>query len=115
MTRYVLGIDGGATTTRAVILDAKGTLYGAGRGGPSYADAGGVAVARTGVGEAVTAALQAAGLESSSLGSAFLGLAVGSGVVATFVLNLSHTVGQLLRRRRGELQPHGPSADKNEE
>ncbi len=73
--RYVLGVDGGATKTQAVILNERGQLCGTGLSGPSYDDAGGVAVAGPSLEQAVQTARRMAGLPAAPFDSAFLGLA----------------------------------------
>jgi N-acetylglucosamine kinase-like BadF-type ATPase len=75
MSRYVLGVDGGGTKTHVVIVDEGGCLCGTGLGGPSNYDDVGVAAARAGIGQAVDAARQAAGLAPAPFTAAFLGMA----------------------------------------
>jgi N-acetylglucosamine kinase-like BadF-type ATPase len=73
--RLVLGIDGGATKTSAVILDGEGRLLGVGQGGPSNYNSVGLAQARAHVAEAVAAARQQAGLDDRPFDAAFFGMA----------------------------------------
>jgi len=56
-----LGIDGGATKTRAVIVDASGTVQGEGAAGCGNHSAIGFAAATANIHAATTAAMQAAG------------------------------------------------------
>jgi N-acetylglucosamine kinase-like BadF-type ATPase len=74
MVRYVLGIDGGGTGTRAAILDLSGHLCGQGESGSSNYDDVGVAAARAAILEAVTRARREAGLGPAPFVTAFLGL-----------------------------------------
>jgi N-acetylglucosamine kinase-like BadF-type ATPase len=55
-TSCVLGIDGGGTNTRAVLMDTAGQVVGTGRGGPSNYDDVGAEVARDNIAQAVAAA-----------------------------------------------------------
>ncbi len=63
MSRYYVGVDGGGTKTRAVVLDADGTEVGRAEGGPAIADAAAPDVAAKSVAKVVTAAAAAAGIE----------------------------------------------------
>ncbi|MBX3030777.1 MAG: hypothetical protein KF809_11495 [Chloroflexi bacterium] len=75
MNDLLLGVDGGATKTVAVVADATGRVLGAGRGGSSDIHAEHdpqVAVDR--VAEAARQALRAAGVEGSALAHAAFGL-----------------------------------------
>lgn len=71
----VAGIDGGATHTRAVLLDASGTLLGSGCAGSSSYDEVGYEAARQNIGLALQGAWQAAGTPVRLLDSIFLGMA----------------------------------------
>jgi N-acetylglucosamine kinase-like BadF-type ATPase len=73
--QYRLGIDGGGTTTRAVIIDEKMQVLGRGEAGSSNHYSVGASRAVENIGQAVAAALQAAGLEKSQIASWGLGLA----------------------------------------
>ena len=75
MTRYLLGLDGGGTKTRAVIVNDGGQLVGAGSGGPSNYNDVGVEATQANVGQAVDAARQMAGLPQTPFAAAFLGMA----------------------------------------
>lgn len=75
MTNYLLGIDGGGTKTQAVICDESGRILGNGLGGPSGIDSVGEAGALVGIGAAVEAARQQAGLAAAPFHSVFLGMA----------------------------------------
>lgn len=78
-----LGIDGGGTNTRAVLVTGRGEVLGIGRGGPTNVNAVGVEAAQVNLGLAVANAQTAAGLDASSqtstsrprFDSAFLGIA----------------------------------------
>lgn len=75
MTDLLLGVDGGATKTVAIVADASGRVVGAGRSGSSDIHAAGdpeVAVDR--VAEAVRQALATAGAERPRLAQAAFGL-----------------------------------------
>jgi N-acetylglucosamine kinase-like BadF-type ATPase len=74
VTRYVLGVDGGGSRTRAAITDDTGRLLGSGEAGPSNFDDVGVARARENIAAAVAAARAAAGV-GAPFAAAFLGLA----------------------------------------
>lgn len=75
MIRYVLGVDGGGTSTRAAIVDEGGQLHGTGSSGPSNYDDVGIATAQANIGQAVDAARRMAGLASIPFDAAFLGMA----------------------------------------
>jgi len=59
-SRYVIGIDGGGTATRALLLDERGTELGRGDAGPSLADRDGCPVEI----EALAAAAERAGRQA---------------------------------------------------
>ncbi|MDP4301792.1 BadF/BadG/BcrA/BcrD ATPase family protein [Leptothrix discophora] len=71
--RYLIGVDGGGTATRARLHAADGRLLGDGAAGPSALGQG-VAQAWRHIGEAVDAAFSAAGLVSAPIGDCALGL-----------------------------------------
>ncbi len=74
-TRYVMGIDGGATKTLAAVLDLQDRAVHLGHGGPSNQDAVG---ARAAVGALLGAADEAigqAGIKQDDLGAAVLAVA----------------------------------------
>ncbi|HVL15649.1 MAG TPA: BadF/BadG/BcrA/BcrD ATPase family protein, partial [Gemmata sp.] len=72
----VLGIDGGATSTTALLADAAtGRVLGRGHGGPSNIQAVGEEAALRQLDVAVGAAFDAAGLPFSTVAAAALGLA----------------------------------------
>lgn len=75
MTQKVLGIDGGGTRTRAVIVDENGRFCGAGVSGPSNYDDVGIATAQANIGQAVAAARRTADLPPDPFAAAFLGMA----------------------------------------
>jgi glucosamine kinase len=71
----VLGVDGGATKTEAVLLDARGQVLGRGFGGPSNYNAVGIEATQRHIGEAAAAACAAAHIDRDAVDAAFLGLA----------------------------------------
>ena len=75
MPRRILGIDGGGTRTRAVIVDDTGRLLGIGLGGPANYDDIGIDATRENLSRAILAARQDAGLEAQAFDAAFFGLA----------------------------------------
>jgi len=77
MTDVVLGMDGGQTSTTAVVCDRNGKLLGIGRAGPANHvwEPGGVARARKAVIQSTAAALRHAGLPRDTVfQAAFLGI-----------------------------------------
>ncbi len=74
MRRHVLGIDGGGTRTRAVILDDQGQICGVGQGGASNYDDIGIQAARENIGKAIETARQEAGLPTPPYDAVFLGI-----------------------------------------
>lgn len=71
----VLGIDGGATKTHAIIMNAAGEIVGEGFGGVGNYTVIGAQGAQQSFGDAVAAARRAAGLDETPFDAAFLGLA----------------------------------------
>ena len=71
----VLGVDGGGTSTVALLALPKGEPIGRGVAGPSNAKAVGAAAARQALEAAIAAAFADAGLESRTVSVACLGLA----------------------------------------
>lgn len=71
----VIGVDSGGTTTRAVVVDLRGCVLGAGRGGPGNLRDVGRAGLAAAVSEAVNGAFDAAGLRRGPVEAAFLGIA----------------------------------------
>ena len=77
LPKVVLGVDGGQTSTTAVLCDLDGALLGIGRAGPANHvwEPGGVSRARRAVTRSVTQALRAAGLPRHHVAeAAFLGM-----------------------------------------
>src|SRR5690349_432414 len=73
---YVIGIDGGASHTVAVLADARtGAALGRGEAGPSNIQAVGVESALHGLNSAVSRAFVAAGVPRARVAAAALGLA----------------------------------------
>ena len=77
--RYVLGVDGGQTSTLAVIADEKGQLLGVGHGGPAnhLHEVGGIERVRTSLSNAIKNALLMAELNHVRLSAACLGMTGG--------------------------------------
>lgn len=80
MTAYMLGIDGGGTRTRALILDEKGEVLSLGISGPSNYNDVGEAEAQANLAQAVENARRVAGLPVQPFAAVFMGMA---GVVST--------------------------------
>src|SRR5437867_9219076 len=78
--RHVLGIDGGQTSTVAVIADERGRLVGIGRGGPAdhIHEPGGIERIRRSLKDAITEARANAGDSKLLLEAAYLGMTGGS-------------------------------------
>ena len=74
MTRYVLGIDGGGTHTRALIMDESGMICGTAQSGPSNYDDIGIEAASRNIDKAVILARNQAALSPEPFDAAFLGL-----------------------------------------
>jgi N-acetylmuramic acid 6-phosphate etherase len=75
-SELILGIDGGATSTVALLADAaSGRVLGRGVGGPSNIQAVGDALAIQALDDAVGTAFEAAGLRYTTVAAASLGLA----------------------------------------
>jgi N-acetylglucosamine kinase-like BadF-type ATPase len=72
---YFLGIDGGGTKTDCVVLDARGTVIGEGRGGPSNPLRSGFDGAFTSLREAATEALESARIRASDITCVCAGIA----------------------------------------
>jgi len=94
MKKYILGIDGGGTKTRAAILDEGGHLLGTGIGGPSNYDDIGAKVAQKNIGATVEAAWKSAGIRPQPFGAAFLGVA---GVVSPTDRQIIHQIAMNLK------------------
>ena len=75
MSQFVIGIDGGGTSTRVALLSFDGTLLGSGQSGSSNIDDCGVTVAQQNVGLAVDAAAAQAGITRQPAAAVFLGMA----------------------------------------
>jgi glucosamine kinase len=74
-TRYVMGVDGGATKTLAAVLDLEESKLHLGQGGPSNQDAVGAEAAVKALLSAADEAIEGAGIEASQLGAAVLAVA----------------------------------------
>jgi N-acetylglucosamine kinase-like BadF-type ATPase len=71
----ILGIDGGGSSTRAVLVDISGDLIGTGESGASNYQAVGIDGARESIRQAVEQAWRQAGMEPGQAAAAFLGMA----------------------------------------
>jgi glucosamine kinase len=74
-TRYVMGVDGGATKTLAAVLDLEEGKLHLGHGGPSNQDAVGPEAAVKALLGAADEAIEAADIQASQLGAAVLAIA----------------------------------------
>jgi N-acetylglucosamine kinase-like BadF-type ATPase len=74
--RYVIGVDGGQTSTTAVLADERGRLRGVGYGGPAnhIHEPGGIARVQQSLSDAIAGARAAAGLPDAPLACAYLGM-----------------------------------------
>ncbi|NOZ88953.1 MAG: ATPase, partial [Crenarchaeota archaeon] len=75
MARLVAGVDGGASSTRAVVVDPDSGGVWTGRAGPGNPVNVGAAAAAAAVRESIEDALRGTGYRLSSLASAAAGLA----------------------------------------
>src|SRR6266436_5922110 len=75
MTNKLLGVDGGGTTTEALLAEPGLRILGRGTAGPSNAKAVGLEAARRALDAAIRAAFDDAGLEPAPVDVACLGLA----------------------------------------
>lgn len=73
--RYVLGVDGGGTTTKCLIADEKGNLLGQGIGGPSNYQVLGVEKVIHAVDTSIKEAIRIAGVKKAKFEVICLGLA----------------------------------------
>jgi glucosamine kinase len=89
MSKFILGIDGGGTKTRAAIVDEGGSLLGTGKGGGSNYDDVGTEAAQTNIGATVAAAWEDAGLAPHPFDAVFLGMA---GVVSPTDQGIIHQI-----------------------
>jgi N-acetylglucosamine kinase-like BadF-type ATPase len=78
--RYVIGVDGGQTSTTAVVADETGCLLGIGHGGPAnhIHEPGGVERIRRSLSDAIRGAVTMADLENARITAACLGMTGGS-------------------------------------
>jgi N-acetylglucosamine kinase-like BadF-type ATPase len=74
-TRYVLGLDGGATKTLAAVLDLSDHTLHLGHGGPSNLDSVGARATTEALLGAADEALRSAGIDEHELGAAVLAVA----------------------------------------
>ena len=84
---YFVGVDGGATRCRARIYDHQGQLLGAGEGGPAN-PANGLALSQQSICDAISQALQQAGLSAVSPSS----LIVGAGLAGLHLPSLQQAM-----------------------
>lgn len=94
MTKYILGVDGGGTKTRAAIINVQGQLVGVGVGGPSNYDDVGPEIAQGNIDNTVTAAWDQAGMPPQAFAAAFLGMA---GVVSPTDRQIIHQIAMNLK------------------
>lgn len=73
--KYFIGVDGGGTNTRALIIDGSGRGLGLGKSGPSNYQHVGIETAGKNIGHAIEAAWKCAGMEPRPGTGAFLGMA----------------------------------------
>src|SRR5690242_15437617 len=98
--RFVLGVDGGQTSTTAVLADETGRILGAGHGGPAnhIHEPGGIERIQRSLADALRGAGESAGLPNAPLSAAYLGMTGGSAqmeevsrpVVPADILTLGH-------------------------
>lgn len=76
MARFAVGVDGGQSSTLAVVVDAEGNVLGAGKAGPSnhITEPGGPERCRRAVADSVVAALGAAGLKMDDVAYVLCGM-----------------------------------------
>ncbi len=74
-SRYVMGVDGGATKTLAAVVDLRDHALHLGHGGPSNEDSVGAQAAVQALLGAADEAIQRAGIEAGQLGAAVLAIA----------------------------------------
>ena len=81
--RYVLGVDGGQSSTIAVVADEDGNLLGVGAGGPAnhLNEPGGPDRFRRSMTDAITGAIGGAGLVGQPMAAACFGLTGGAAMV----------------------------------
>ncbi len=84
MTELILGVDGGQTSTAALLAASDGTILGAGAGGPAnhIHEAGGMERMERSLRDAVTAAFAQAGIAPVAVASACFGMTGGAEFVA---------------------------------
>ena len=85
--RYVLGVDGGQTSTLAVVATEDGELLAAGRGGPAnhLDEPGGPERLRRSLDDAIGHALDAAGLRGQRIAAACFGMTGSGALVPTII------------------------------
>lgn len=78
--RYVIGVDGGQTSTTAVVADETGCLLGIGQGGPAnhIHEPGGVERVRRSLTDAIQDAIVCADLQNARIAAVCLGMTGGS-------------------------------------
>lgn len=74
MTEYVIGVDGGGTKTRALLLSLTGVVLGEGQSGSSNYDNVGTEIAKENIRQAAQSARDMAGVTGVA-SAAFLGIA----------------------------------------
>lgn len=83
MTGLILGVDGGQTSTAALLVSSDGTIIGAGYGGPAnhIHEAGGMERMQRSLRDAVTGAFEQAGIAPASVDSVCFGMTGGAELV----------------------------------
>jgi glucosamine kinase len=94
--RYLIGIDGGGTATRARLVDADGKVLGSARTGPSALGQG-IDQAWRNVSEAIGQAFQSACIERWSPGECALGLGLAGAIVESLSREFLRAAGRFER------------------
>lgn len=90
---YFIGIDGGGTHTRAMLVDGSGRGLGLGMAGPSNHQAVGIENARTNILRSVNEAWNQAGMQMRPAAAAFLGIAgVASETDRTTIIDIARAM-----------------------
>lgn len=91
---YFIGIDGGGTHTRAMLVDGEGRRLGLGMAGPSNYQAVGIESTRTNILRSVNDAWEQAGIPMRPAAAAFLGVAgVASETDRTIITGIAQDIG----------------------
>ena len=112
MSGYVLGIDGGGTSTRAALVAFDGRVLAVGQSGTSNYDDVGVAVAQQNIDLAVAAAAHTAGVARSDCAAVFLGMAgVTSDTDRAHIRQIAHNLALAPDERIGVVQAGNDDAE----